>query len=149
LEREGSAAGEVRNEVAIKIVPSISPVDGNNPSFIVARVAPDSAILQDYELIAASNQTGIATSWSTAYDYAQAYHAAQFSPSALEILIAGFRNDRGANTELSREYIRNYFAGDLSAALRPFWPLYVCTLNHHTARAFTACVCSAANSGTK
>jgi sphingomyelin phosphodiesterase acid-like 3 len=93
LRPEGSepqAAGEHR--VAIKMVPSISPVDGNTPSFTLARVNPSSAVLQNYEVIAASNQTGIAATWTTEYDYAQAYHEAQFSPSTVKELIGDFKS---------------------------------------------------------
>ena len=125
------------------MVPSISPVDGNNPSFTVARVKRSSAVLQNYEVIAASNQTGIATTWSREYDYAQTYHEAEFSPSTVKELIAGFENDRGAKTDASQGYIRNYYVGDRSPELKPFWPLYVCALANHTAKAFAACVCSA------
>ena len=130
------------HSVAVKIVPSISPVDGNNPAFTVARVNLSSARLQDYEVIAASNQTGVATTWSREYDYAQSYHAKQFSAVTVKKLITEFENDRGANTETSQEYIRNYFVGDSSSELKPLWPLYVCALENHTAKAFAACVCS-------
>ena len=92
-------------------------------------------------MIAASNQTGIATTWSREYDYAQAYHEAQFSPSTVKKLIAEFENDRGAKTEASKQYIRNYYVGDRSLELKPVWPLYVCALANHTADAYAACVC--------
>jgi sphingomyelin phosphodiesterase acid-like 3 len=128
--------------VAIKLVPSISPVDGNNPSFLVARINPASAMLQDYQVIAASNQTGIGTTWSQEYDFAQAYHQAEFSAATVEEMIAEFQGDREAKTEASRQYIRDYFVGNLSIVLKPFWPLYVCSLENYTAKTFTACVCS-------
>ncbi len=143
LRSEGSepqAAGEHR--VAIKIVPSISPVDGNRPSFTVARVNTFTAVLQDYEVIAASNQTGIAATWTAEYDYAQAYHEAQFSPSTVEALIGEFKSDRGAKTDVSKAYIRNYFVGDRSFLLSPFWPQYACALDNHTAKGYASCVCS-------
>jgi sphingomyelin phosphodiesterase acid-like 3 len=144
LEPQG---GELRassgHGTAIKLVPSISPVDGNKPSFTVARIHGASAVLQDYRVIAASNQTGIGATWSTEYDYAQAYHEAEFSPAAVEKLVAGFEEDRGAKTEASRQYIREYFVGDLSFVLKPFWPQYVCSLANYTAKAYAACVCSA------
>jgi len=130
------------HSVAIKVVPSVSPVDGNNPSFTIARVNRSSGVLQNYQVIAASNQTGIATTWSREYDFAQTYYEAQFSPSTVKELITEFENDRGAKTEASQAYIRNYYAGDRSSELKPFWPLYVCALANHTAKAFAACVCS-------
>lgn len=140
---EGSklkGAGE--HSVAIKMVPSISPVDGNTPSFTIARVDPSSAVLQNYDVIEASNQTGIAATWTLEYDYGQTYHEQQFSPSAVKELIQEFTADHGAKTEVSKAYLRTYFVGDRSSELSMFWPEYVCTLSNHTAKAFAACVCS-------
>ncbi len=145
LEPEASGGQTAEGHgAAIKIVPSISPVDGNNPSFTIARVNPSSAMLENYEVIAASNQTGIATSWAKEYDFGRTYHEAEFSPSAVKKLIDEFRIDGGASTAASAAYIRNYYAGDLSRELTPFWPEYVCALDNRTARGFAACVCSAA-----
>ena len=143
LEPQGSGPRtSSTHSVAIKLVPSVSPVDGNNPTFIVAHVNRSSAVLQNYKVIVASNQTGTATTWSMEYDYAQAYHEPQFSPSTVKKMIAEFEADRGAKTEASQEYIHNYYAGGLSSELTPFWPLYVCSLANHTAKAFAACACS-------
>lgn len=142
--KDHSRPASFQNSVAIKIVPSISPVDGNNPSFTIARINPSSAVLQDYEVIAASNQTGVATTWSTEYDYGRAYHEAQFSPAAVKKLIREFENDGAAKTEASEQYLRNYFVGDRSSQLKVLWRPYVCALANHTGKAFAACVCSAA-----
>jgi sphingomyelin phosphodiesterase acid-like 3 len=145
LKADGSALqGSSDKGVAVKLVPSISPVDGNNPSFMVAQVNPVSAFLRDYAVIAASNQTGIGTTWSREYEYAQAYHADQFSPAEVEKLIGEFRHDRRGTTAESEEYIRDYFVGG-APELKPFWPQYVCSMANHTAKGFAACVCSAAN----
>jgi sphingomyelin phosphodiesterase acid-like 3 len=130
------------HSVAIKMVPSISPVDGNNPSFTIAHVDPSSAVLQNYDVMEASNQTGIAATWIPEYDYGQTYHEQQFSPAAVKDLIERFQGDGDAKTEVSQAYLRNYFAGDRSSELGMFWPEYVCTLANHTANAFAACVCS-------
>jgi sphingomyelin phosphodiesterase acid-like 3 len=142
LEPEGrelqTAGGQ---DAVIKVIPSISPVDGNNPSFTIARVNPSSAMLEDFEVIAASNQTGIATTWTREYDFAKTYHETQFSPSSVKKLIDEFRIDGGASMAASQAYIRNYFVGDYSRELTPFWPEYVCALDHGTAKAFAACVC--------
>lgn len=108
----------------------------------MARVNRSSAVLQNYEVIAASNQTGIGTTWSREYDYAQTYHEAQFSLAEVKELIAGFENDRGARTEASQNYFRYFYVGGLPLELKPFWPLYACALADHTAKAFVACVCS-------
>jgi sphingomyelin phosphodiesterase acid-like 3 len=145
LEPEGSVPpASSKPEVAVKIVPSISPMFGNNPSFTIAHINPSSAVLQDYEVIAASNQTGVSTTWSKEYDYAQTYHEGQFTPAAISKLITEFKNDRGATDQASLAYIRHFYAGDRSTELKPFWPFYVCILANHTAKAFAACACSAA-----
>jgi sphingomyelin phosphodiesterase acid-like 3 len=143
LEPDGAdAKPAAEHSVAIKMIPSISPVDGNNPSFTVARVNPSSATIEDYEVIAASNQTGIATNWAKEYDYAQTYHEPQFSTSAVADLIGKFSADHGANSAASEAYLRSYFVGDRSFLLSPFWPQYVCALENHTTKGYAACVCS-------
>ena len=134
-------AGVHEPPVALKMVPSISPVNGNNPSFVVARVDAATATLKDYRVMAASNQTGVDTKWSEEYDFARAYHEPAFSSAAVGQLIAGFRADPTAKTAASEDYLRNYFVGDRSSAIRAFWPEYVCALDHYTAGGFKACMC--------
>jgi sphingomyelin phosphodiesterase acid-like 3 len=134
--------GTLDHSVVLKLVPSISPVDDNNPSFTVASVDPSTSLLRDYEVIAASNQTGIETVWSKEYDYAQSYHETQFSPPAVQQLIANFREDRAAKSPASEDYIRNYYVGATVPEIKLFWPQYVCALANHTARGYAACVCS-------
>jgi sphingomyelin phosphodiesterase acid-like 3 len=129
--------------VAVKLVPSISPVNGNNPAFTLARVDPATVVLKDYEVIAASNQTGIGTTWTKEYDFAEVYHEPDFSPASLQHLMADFRDDPHAQSPASREYIRDYYVGDRARELSPFWPQYVCSLDHLTAKGFAACVCGA------
>jgi sphingomyelin phosphodiesterase acid-like 3 len=127
--------------VPVKLVPSISPIDGNNPSITLAQVDPRTATLVDYRVIAASNQTGIDTAWSQEYDYAQAYGETSFSAASLGNLIEQFKADPGDKTPASQAYIRNYFVGDRSAELAMFWPLETCALTNLTADSFRACVC--------
>jgi sphingomyelin phosphodiesterase acid-like 3 len=126
--------------VAVKMVPSISPVDGNNPSFMIAQVNPSTAMLQDYEEIAASDHNGDA--WASEYDYGHAYHEASFSPGALGHLIAEFKDDPKYKTEVSQQYLRSYYKGQLQE-IKPFWPQYACALGNNTAQHFAACVCAA------
>lgn len=127
--------------VAVKLVPSITPVDGNNPAFTVARVNPRTAVLTDYSVIAASSQSGVGTRWSLEYDYALAYREPSFTPAALEQLIAEFRRDPDAKSQASRNYIRNYYVGGAALALAPFWSSYVCSMEHMTAPGYAACAC--------
>lgn len=142
LRAENAGAG--KGPVALKMVPSISPVDGNNPSFVVARVNPASAVLKDYRVIAASNKTGVGTQWQEEYDFDRTYGEREFSAASVKRLLAGFRADAGAKTPASHEYLKNYFVGgDESAVLTPFWPEYTCALANDTEATFRSCVCSA------
>ena len=99
-------------------------------------------LLENYDVIAASNQTGIATAWTTEYDFAKTYHEPEFSSSTVKKLIDEFGADRNAGDATSQAYIRDYFVGDMSRELSPFWPEYVCASNNQTAKAFAACECS-------
>jgi sphingomyelin phosphodiesterase acid-like 3 len=131
--------------VAIKMIPSVSPVHGNYPSFTVASINPSSASMQDYTVIAASNLTGIDTKWTPEYNYAHTYHQSDFSPSALNAMIARFRSDKSAALPESNAYLRNYFPGNRAAELSPFWMQYTCGLNNYTDKAYADCVCHAGN----
>jgi sphingomyelin phosphodiesterase acid-like 3 len=144
LQPEHSEPNPISPAVVIKMVPSISPVDGNDPSFTIAHVNPSSAMLQDYQVVSASNHTGIAAKWSVEYDFAQTFHQQEFSPSTVRALIAKFAADPGADTAVSQQYIRHYFIGDRSPELKPFWPQYVCALANHSVEAYAACVCPTA-----
>lgn len=140
LEPEGGTNG---GDVAIKMISSISPINGNNPSFTVARVDTAAATLADYQVFAASNLTGVNASWSKEYDYAQTYHRATFSAATVKTLIEEFRADPNATTSASRSYIDDFFVGDHSSLIKPLWPQYVCALSHYKAEGFDRCVCGA------
>ena len=127
--------------VAVKMVASISPIDGNNPSFTLATIDPANAILADYRVIAASNQTGIDTNWTEEYDFAQMYHEPAFTATTLGSLIAGFKADPMAQTSASQSYLQDYMTGVDMRALALFWQPYVCSLTNGAADAFRDCVC--------
>jgi len=130
--------------VAVKMVPSISPINGNSPSFTLAQVDPSTAALMDYKVFTASNQTGVDEIWKEEYDFARSFHEADFSSSSVSELMRGFAADPSAKTEASQNYIQDFSSGYLSPVLQAFWPQYVCTLSNNTVQAFRACVCPAA-----
>jgi sphingomyelin phosphodiesterase acid-like 3 len=140
---EPANAGSEEQGVAVKMVASISPVDGNNPSFTVAEIDPESATLKDYKVFVASNQTGIGTSWTEEYDFAKAYNKTEFSAASIRSLIADFAADPAAQTEKSQNFIRNYGSGETLRELQLFWPIYVCSLKNDAGDAFATCTCSA------
>jgi sphingomyelin phosphodiesterase acid-like 3 len=133
----------LQKSVAVKMVSSISPINGNHPSFTIVRIDPSSAALKDYKVFAASNLTG-AGAWAEEYDFAHSYHQAEFTSSSVSKLIAGFAADPSAKSQASQNYIADFSVGYASPLLSMAWPQYVCTLSNHTQQAFKACVCTAA-----
>jgi sphingomyelin phosphodiesterase acid-like 3 len=144
LLKEDSQSPAPGKSVAVKMVPSISPINGNHPSFTVAQIDPSSAALVDYKVFAASNLTGVGAVWKEEYDFARSYHEAEFTASSVSQLIAGFAADPSAKTQASQNYIEDFSVGYASPLLSLAWPQYVCTLTNHTRQAFKACVCPAA-----
>jgi sphingomyelin phosphodiesterase acid-like 3 len=142
-----------------KLVPSISPVDGNNPSFTVASVDPAKAMLLDYTVYSASNQTGVGTKWSPEYTYSTTYHQPDFSSASVAALTHGFLADPRSSTAQSRSYEEFYFVGGKTAginlkaaALRTVWPVYTCSITQDHIKGFTDCACGTAakaSSGSK
>lgn len=143
LLKSGSQGREGKN-VAVKMVPSISPIHGNHPSFTLAQVDPSSAALKDYKVFAASNLTGVDAAWKEEYDFARSFHQAAFSSSALTRLVSEFSADPDAKSVASRNYIHNFSVGYSTPLLRLAWPQYVCTLSNYTAESFRSCACPAA-----
>jgi sphingomyelin phosphodiesterase acid-like 3 len=127
--------------VPMKVVASVSPVDGNTPSFVVSKVAPASATLTDYTVYEASNTTGVGTTWAKEYAFDDAYHESSFSPQTLNDLIGRFRADTAGASAESQAYQLHFFKGHAPMALGPLWEGYVCSLDHATADSFKACVC--------
>jgi sphingomyelin phosphodiesterase acid-like 3 len=127
--------------VAVKMVASISPIDGNNPSFTVATIDPAHAIIEDYRVIAASNQTGINTEWKEEYDFSKTYHEPSFTAATVESLIAGFKTDSTAQTSASQSYLHNYMTGVDMRMLALIWHPYVCSLTNAASDVYRECVC--------
>jgi len=133
--------GDKGADVPLKVVASVTPVDGNAPSFAVGKVSPASATLVDYTVYSASNFTGEGTTWSREYKFGETYHEANFTASSLEALIGRFHADKDGSGAESKAYMKYYFKGGDNSELAPFWQGYVCTMDHTTAAGFKGCVC--------
>jgi sphingomyelin phosphodiesterase acid-like 3 len=136
---------EAQSGVAVKLVPSISPINGNSPSITLAQIDPATAVMVDYKVFAASNSTGLDAEWTRAYDFGEAFHEPEFSAATLGKLIAEFAADPNVQTETSQNYIRNYYVRDVSAEIKAFWPQYSCALSNLTAESYRNCVCTPAH----
>ena len=130
--------------IAVKLVASISPINGNAPSFTVASIDAGTAVMRDYRVIVASNATGVGTKWTEEYDFAKTYKQVSFTATTVRNMIAEFGADPSAQEKASQSYIRNYGSGMSARELSQFWKPYVCSLaNDGPADAFRACECGA------
>jgi sphingomyelin phosphodiesterase acid-like 3 len=129
--------------VPVKIVASVSAINGNNPSFTLAQVDPVTATLRDYTIIQSSNLTGIGASWTPVSHYNPDYSEPDFSARSLKDLIARFRADPNADTPASQAYIHAHYSSELKTAERAAgWPISVCQMDHDTGASFAACACA-------
>jgi sphingomyelin phosphodiesterase acid-like 3 len=127
--------------VAVKLVPSITPYNGNYPAFTVAQVDQATAVMVDYTVFAAPDAGG--SSWAKEYTFSAAYGHTGFTPATLRPLMAGFHADADAQAPASQAYLRNYMPG--VPPVRPsgvVWHAGVCALTNEHADAFTDCACA-------
>jgi len=137
-----------------KLVPSITPVNGNNPAFTIAEIDPTTAILKDYAVYAASNETGIDTRWTEEYRYSTTYHLPDLSGASLARLTAAFVADKTGSSSTSKAYQQFFYVGEpgaaqgitaamKAAAMQIVWPTYACAIAHPDAASYRACACPA------
>jgi sphingomyelin phosphodiesterase acid-like 3 len=135
----GDPADPATPAAPVKLVPSISPANGNRPSFIVALVDPATATLADYTVYAATDAHG--TSWQREYSFSETYGRTGFTAANLRPLLRGMQADIYADQPASKAYMRNFTSGALTEELKPFWPDYTCALTNDHAIDFLHCAC--------
>jgi len=138
----GSADPSVPGKVPMKIVSSISPVDGNKPSFTEALVNPSTGVLKDYAVYVATNDSGVGTTWNREYSFDTAYHVNGFTPDGVSQMLTELRSNNKQDETAIRQYEHDFYPGDGMSLLSLIWPNYVCTLDHFTAEGFKACACA-------
>ncbi len=133
-----------------KLVPSISPVNGNNPTFTVAQFDAAAAVLKDYTVYVASNKTGVDETWSLEYMYSKTYNMPDFSGASAAKLAAAFRADSEGSSPMSSAYQNFYVAGGVgmsgnlkAAAMQLVWPTYACSMSEAHKSGFESCICPA------
>ena len=131
-----------------KLVPSISPVVGNNPSFTIGMVDAAKAMLVDYTVYAASNQTGVETTWTPEYTYSSTYGQPDYSAASVAALTEGFFADPESKSAQTRAYEKFYYVSGpgvtfnlRAAALTAVWPVYACSITKDYGGEFTDCAC--------
>ena len=128
--------------VPLKLVASISPLNGNRPTFTVAQVEAETALLKDYSVFMASNDTGKDTTWAKEYSFGDTYHEPDFSAASVADLVGQFQGDAADLKPASHAY-ETYFAPTMLPVLSLVWRQYGCGLNHTTEAEYKNCVCGA------
>jgi sphingomyelin phosphodiesterase acid-like 3 len=138
--------------IPARLTPSITPVDGNNPSFTVGTVDPKKAELLDYTVYAADNQTGIGTTWSLEYDFGKTYGLSSFSSKSVATLTNALIADKAGSSKAAQAYQSFYFIapsqGLLTAVAKQvawsaMWPMYPCSMTEFHKKDYIACTCPA------
>ncbi len=133
-----SAAGS-SDDVAILIAPSLSPIFGNDPSFLELQVSPQTAQIADfraYSLGGLLGAYGPAPIWHEAYDADAAYGMRDITATSLADL-----HRREANTpSLRRALERNAVSNGIARLVTEFdWRSSWCAETGLTRDAFVAC----------
>jgi sphingomyelin phosphodiesterase acid-like 3 len=137
-----------------RLTPSITPINGNHPSYTIAQVEPKTATIADYTVYFATStaaQWGSAT-WAREYSYGETYHQPDLSGASVAAIMQAFRSDPAGDAPESLAYQRNFYAGNplgdspvkaklKTQAMKVVWPLYTCAMTEPHTADFTSCVC--------
>ncbi len=129
--------------VPIKGVASISPVDGNTPSFTLAKIDPAAALMDDYSVYVAPNKTGVGGAWTREYGFGETYGQKVFSAASLTQIVGGFQADPQGAAAMSQAYEINFDPLYPIPVLTLGWPQYVCGMDKMTESDFRDCACGA------
>ncbi|MFN2459891.1 MAG: metallophosphoesterase [Candidatus Velthaea sp.] len=139
---EIASAGNVR--VPMAVLPSISPVQANNPAFVVADVAPETGIIADFTTYALPlGLTGQATAWTKEYQFSSAYGSTAFDAPNLDKLQTALGTDAALRSTYAAYYTSKSPVGAISAAN---WAWYWCSDVNLSSAAYAACVARTAPS---
>ena len=127
-------------KVPMKLVGSVSPVNGNRPTFTVAEVNRQTAVLEDYSVFEASNATGVETTWAKEYGYRQTYGEKDYSAASVADWVGKLQGDPVGMKAESRSY-ETYFAPGVLPVLGLVWPKYACALTNTTEETYKSCAC--------
>lgn len=130
--------------VPVKMVPSISPVGGNRPAFVIATVSVATSEMMDYTVYAASDWTDRNTTWTPEYSFQKTYDVPSFAAASLDMLTRRLEEDESGSSEAAQHYIGYYTSLGLNVfGIGSVWPQYRCVLSKSSATEFLECACTA------
>ncbi|WP_295436001.1 metallophosphoesterase [uncultured Thiodictyon sp.] len=121
-----------------RVVPSISPIYGNNPGYQVYRYDRSTGAPVDYVTMTYKEATGTGgkSQWTKEYGFEEAYGVGPLTPSSLNLLSAGIISD----PTLRAKFIA-YYGGEASPGPIPAgsWQSPACALTNLDAQSFSTC----------
>ncbi len=135
------ASGET---IPAKIVPSVTPVIGNHPAFLLASVDPHTAVLTDWRTFVSPGPDGSTPPWTEAYRFSSTYHVPDFSAGSALRLADGFTADKTAQAPASTAFREHFYPGDLglyALGLAQIWPAYSCVVRNDRPSSVHSCIC--------
>lgn len=129
--------------LATQIVPSVSPIFGNNPSFSYVLYDKEYAKPNDYATLVLSNledaRGGETPRWELEYVFSRSYHQNDISPASIASVTQEIRT-----SETARKIFIRYYAGG-AAAGNPItnsnWQTFSCAQTNITRADYIACLC--------
>lgn len=124
-----------------KIVPSVSPVFGNNPAFQVYQVDSDSGAITDWQTyfldLSHSGTSMAEQAWSKEYSASQAYQLSAVDADAASGLFKRIRSNSGA--EVSERY-RQFFKVGVKPIPQRHLSIYACAVLNALYADYRSCV---------
>ncbi len=142
----GSRSGNPGAEVVAKLVASISPVNGNQPTFTVAKVDPHTATLLDYTVYM-GDSAHPARPFAEEYTFSKIYGLPDFSARSIDRLATEFAEHKNGDSPRIASYAHFAFPGDTgyhAAAIQLLWNNYTCILTEDRPETYRSCACPAA-----
>jgi sphingomyelin phosphodiesterase acid-like 3 len=125
--------GSGNAKVPGRLNPSITPWDGNLPSFTVAQVDPGRALLVDFTVFRAPDKVGT-PGWDFKYTYSDAYQQKDYSAASLKTLATLFKKDTSSDGPVSK--YQTYYQSSTAAKN---WKAYVCAVVSGTPDQYNTC----------
>ncbi len=128
LESNADSENSSSTAVPVKLIPSVSPVAGNRPSFLIATIDTKTATMSDYTQYLAPAVDRPDGTWVPGDSFRQTYAEPDFSAASVQELLYRFGTDSLQAKEQTADYIEHYSSGAPKYGIAPVWNSYQCVL---------------------
>ena len=120
-------------KVPVKLVPSISPINGNVAAYTVGKVLSGTGVLEDYSVYMVSGgKDGTPMEWKKEYGFGETFGKSEVTGATVRELIDGFQADKTGGAPASLAFEKSFAVGMPLSPAALVWPEYVCSLANAT-----------------